>query len=156
MVAPYLLGLYVLFQNFKTPEGKFIFPLLAITSVPASLTSHPFSTQRALPLLLPMMIVIGLGIDKFIIILRQKYLPFFTALLLFVSLFFLWRSYFILLPHEWAKIWDYGYKELLVFMCYPAQKFHQKVGGSVRNNYYHLTKFSPDYNFSNIETRSII
>ena len=63
MVIPYLIGLYLLWENRKKAVYKFIILLLMLTPLPAALTNDPFSTQRALPLLLPMIMVISIGID---------------------------------------------------------------------------------------------
>ena len=146
-----------------------------------SLTKDPFSTLRSLPLLLPFTLIISLGVDRLL-----SFIPKVTNVLIFViliifSLISLWRSYFVLLPRERAKVWGYGfdqlvkeietrpsdtflidqsrikpvYIELAFFLRYPPQKFQEAVNQTIKNNYYGNTVFSDKYNFANIETGTL-
>ncbi len=181
MVVPYLMGLYILWQNRKNDLGKYLLILFLLIPVLPALTNDPFSTQRALPLLLPMILIINLGIDRLLYKRRLSLVIVVGTIVIFFSMVLLWRSYFVLLPKERAKYWGYGheqlaheimirgderflidqsrlkptYIELLFFMRYPAFKFQAEVKQSVRENYYKDVIFDNTYSFSNIETRNI-
>lgn len=180
MVIPYVVGLYELYKERKDKFIRFIIFLLLVFPVPLALTSEPFSSQRGLHMLLPLVIVITIGMGT----LFKKYgkiaFPFFI-LLSFISLIFLWRSYFVLLSFERAKIWGYGfdqltqeitnnpkttyvidrgrikpfYIEFAFYSKYSPDKLQSAVNEDIKNNYYSDTRFSNDYKFANIETRSI-
>lgn len=182
MVFPYLVGLFVLGSKLKSSFTLFVLLLIIAMVLPAGLTSDPFSTQRALGLLLPLFLIIAIGIQlisekmkfrKFIIL----YLGFFI-----LSLVLLWRSYFVLMPAERALSWSYGYKdlardikenpdktfvidqsdgkpayvELAFFLKTDPHVLHNAVNPEIRENYYTLSKFNPDYKFENIETRQVV
>jgi hypothetical protein len=181
MVIPYFVGIYTLWSKRKEKAVKFVLFLALVAPLPTVLVSDPFSSQRALPLLLPLILIISLGIDK---IIRNTeniiWIPAFV-LLVCVSLLLLWRSYFVLLPKERAKTWGYGFKqladeiekrpdrafvidqarikpayiELAFFLEYPPDKFQEEVDQDIRNNYYHNVSFNQNYSFGNINTRNI-
>ena len=181
MMFPYLLGFYILLSNIRKKEMQFIIFLMVSFAIVPSLTKDPFSTLRSLPLLLPFTLIISLGVDRLL-----SFIPKVTNVLIFViliifSLISLWRSYFVLLPRERAKVWGYGfdqlvkeietrpsdtflidqsrikpvYIELAFFLRYPPQKFQEAVNQTIKNNYYGNTVFSDKYNFANIETGTL-
>src|SRR3989344_817131 len=178
MVLPYLAGLFVLGSKIKNDFTKFLLLLVIATVLPASLTGDPFSTQRALGLLLPLFLVIAVGIQ-----LISEKIKFRNFLILYIGFFILsailfWRSYFVLLPAERAISWNYGYKELArIISQNPDKTFVIDQGGGkpsyielafflkidpgilqnavspdIRKDYYNLSQFNPDYKFANIET----
>jgi hypothetical protein len=181
MIVPYVVGFYIIFKNIKKMEVKYLLLLTAISPFLTTLVGDPFSTQRALPLLLPMILIITVGIDNLI---RKvsflRWLSVFIILICF-SLLLLWRSYFVLLPGERATAWSFGFKqlaseiskrpnvqfvidesrmkpayiELAFFLKYPPKKFHQEIDVLIKNNYYQNTEFNAGYSFGNIETRNI-
>lgn len=182
MVIPYILGMLILFLNLKNKFVKFLIILAVATVTPPALTYDPFSTQRALPLLLPLFIVIGIGISRIYEKIGMKFFLLCYVFLFFVSVVLLWRSYFVLLPAERAITWGYGYKELAKIIsenrdqtfvveqtlgkpAYAELAFYLKtdpmvlqnsVDPAIKNNYYNLNKFNPDINFENIQARAII
>lgn len=181
MVIPYLVGLYALWRERKEKFSKLIWLLLLISPIPAALTKDPFSTHRAMPLFMPIVIVIAVGIDRIIKALSPKFLVTIMILAFAISGIFLWRSYFVFLPNERSEDWMYGveelsaeikkrpdtkflidqarskplYANLAFFIKYPPDKFQEETDQKVKENYYHSLDFSPDYEFGNIETRSI-
>lgn len=181
MVLFYLPGVYLLINNTSKLVRKFILMILILAPIPASLTGDPFSTQRALPLLLPVTLIVVIGLDK---ILTQRPKFFFASLILIfsiISLLYLYRSYGILLPNERAKTWGYGFEqlteeikkrpneqflidssrikpayiELAFFLQIPPNKLQDAVDQSIKKNYYDNTKWDSYYRFANIETRNI-
>lgn len=181
MIIPYLVGIYFLWKGRTKPFSKLIFLLAILSPIPAALTRDPFSTYRAFPLLLSFILVIGIGIDRIIhSIPKRVWIPGLSLLFTF-SLLLLWRSYFVLLPNERAKVWGYGFRqlasqiksrpgekfvidqsrikpayiELAFFLKYSPEKFQKEVDQKIKENYYTDTTFNPEYNFANIETRTI-
>ncbi len=181
MIIPYILGLYIIWKNKKSAAYKFIFILTLISPFPAALTSDPFSTQRALPLLLPLSLINTIGLEKLINKIKFYIWVPIVFVLILLSLLLFWRSYFVLLPNERAKNWGYGFKELAeeikkrptenfiidqsrikpayielaFYLEYPPEKFQQETDKSIAKNYYTNVDFSDAYKFANIETRNI-
>ena len=180
MAAPYFVGLYQLIKEKKKTFNRFLIFLLVIIPIPLALIKDPFSSQRGLPILLPMVSVITLGLDC----LLSKYRKITYMLLIIlvpISFVFLWRSYFVLLPYERAKAWNWGfdklaveiqkrpdekfvldqsrkkpiYIELAFFLKYPPEKLQESVDKSIKTNYYSNINFDNYYRFANIETRGI-
>lgn len=180
MVVPFLIGIFAVFLKIHK-SAKFLILLVSSTIIPASLTRDPFSTQRALGLLLPFFLIICIGISKiYTKIGFKKFIAVYLAIFC-VSIIVLWRSYFVLLPAERAKDWSYGYKTLAQFIsknhdskfvidqsrlkpAYIEIAFFNKTDPSVlqestdrkiRKDYYNDNEFNPNYNFENIDIRAI-
>jgi len=182
MIIPYFTGIYYLYKERKKAQYKYLIFLALLSPSLASFSGDPFSSQRALALLLPLSLIIGIGVDRIISKVRKSvWTPVMFALVLF-SLLMLWRSYFIFLPRERAIYWSYGYEklaeeikrhpndnfiidqarqkpayiELLFFLGFPPRELHKAVGGSIKDNYYYDTKFNSSYKIANFETRDIV
>lgn len=181
MVLPYLLGIYILFKNIKTKNYKIIFALFLLFPIVPALTRDPFSTLRNLSSIIPITIIISLGINNIYLKTNKKLFMFVSCVLLLVSCLYLWRSYFVLLPYERSKIWNYGYIELSeIIIKNPDQKYliensrlkppyillsffmqidpeimQTSVDQSIKNNYYENTVWNSEYKLLNFETRNI-
>lgn len=180
MMIPFVTGFFAIFSKMNK-FSKFLILLISSTIIPASLTRDPFSTQRALGLLLPFFLIICIGISRIYLRIGLRK---FIATFLFVfgfSIILLWRSYFVLLPAERAKDWSYGYKTLAQFIAKnPESRFvidqnrlkpsyieiafynkteplllQQSTDHKIREDYYNNSNFNPNYNFENIEIRGI-
>lgn len=119
MVVPYVLGLFALWKSKAKDLSVFILLLALVTPIPSSLTKDPFSAHRAMPIVLPLMLVISVGIDKLVkrqLFRKQNLNVIFKSILVtfvfVVSVLFFWRSYFVFFPKEKAKSWGYGYNFL--------------------------------------------
>lgn len=179
MFMPWLVGFYEIYKNIKKPIYKYIIFLVLLMPIPSALANTNYSTQRALPLLLPYSLVIMLGVDKLVNNLKNKWwvVPGFG--LICFSILMLFRSYFVLFPQEREQAWDYGYQslseyilknpdkkfvvdngrsvpyiELLFFMKYPP-KIYQQENLVVNNKYYSNVNFDGKAKFANVEVRSI-
>lgn len=176
MVVLYITGIFILFKQIKLERSKFILMIFLLSPIPASLTGDPFSTQRALILILPSILIMAHGLQ----VLPKKGLILIFLLSLF-SLIYLYRSLAVLLPNERAKVWGYGfsqlaeeiskrpnekflidtsrikpaYIELAFFMKIPPERLQQSVDPTIKENYYHETFWSDHYIIDNFETRSI-
>ena len=180
MIVPYFIGLYRLIKERKEMFNRFLIFLFIIIPIPLALTKDPFSSQRGFPMFLPIVLVIALGIDY--LLLKYRKITYLTLFLLVpISLIFLWRSYFALLPYERVHVWNWGldklsvevqkrsdekfvldqsrekpiYIELAFFLKYPPKKLQESVDRSIKDNYYSNINFDSYYQFANIETRGI-
>lgn len=114
----YLWGLWVLFKSKKLKELKFFTILmLLISPIPASVTRDPYTTIRALPLVIPQLIVVSLGlVDIYLRIksFRLKIVSVVIFIMLFVySMFKLHSSVIILNEFYRARYWDWGIEEIV-------------------------------------------
>ncbi len=181
MVIPYLIGLIVLFLNLKKDFIKYLIILIFASVIPIALTGDPFSSQRTLPLLMPLFLIICFGISVIYKKIGNIKFLLLSSFVLFFSIFLLWRSYFILLPAERAAVWNYEYKQLaqevekrpeINFViedvrnkpAYSEMAFYLKINPEVLQNaadqkikedYYNETKFNTDINFENMSFRKI-
>lgn len=182
MIIPFLVGVFSLYKNNKFVISKIILILLFVAPIPAALTLDPFSTHRALPQLLPLFLVIAIGIDRILSRLGARQTVFAVVSVFLLSLIFLWRSYFVLLPMTRAQYWGYGHEELATFIVnHPAdhfvidqtrikpvysqllfyikfdpQEFQKTVDPLLVSHYYENTPFDGRFSFGNIETRSVV
>ncbi len=181
MVVPYFAGFYFIYKERKNQFVKFLIIFLLITPIPASLTRDPFSTHRAISLLIPLICVMTVGIDGIFVKIRPITRIALLIIVFSLSLFSLWRSYFVFLPQERAKAWGYGdsqltdiildnkdkhflidssrvkplYINLAFFMKYPPSELQKVVDQTIKDNYYYRRDFNPNYRFANIEIRNI-
>jgi len=180
MVIFYFVGLFKLFNKINNTSSKFILLIFFLTPIPAALTGDPFSTQRALPLLLPVMLIISLGIET---ILKWKFKTSLLIILILsaLSLLYLYRSMAVLLPNERARVWGYGFRqlaaemkkrpvekflidtsrikpayiELAFYLKIPPEKLQFTVDPELKNRYYQDTKWNDHYVLDPFETRTI-
>lgn len=181
MIIPFFIGLYLIWENIKKPEIKYLLIMFLTAPIPGSLSGHFISVQRVLTLIIPMILIISLGID----FISQKIKPLFfvptlTFLIIF-SLMLLWRSYFIFLPKERASWWSYGYEQLsqiieketnknfiidngrsnsiymliLYYTKYSPQKLQKQFSTEFIKDYYSNPPFNPNYQLDNIKIRPI-
>ncbi len=178
MFIPWLTGLYCLYQRRKTPVYFYLICLILLIPIPAAMTYPSFSTQRALPLLLPYSIIITIGIDKILSYLPKLIKIILMIIIVFLSLGLLWRSYFILFPAARATAWNYGYHQLSNLISLNPQKhfivdnsrgqpsililFWQKYSpisfqkeNPFNKNYYQDVNSVMNMKFANVEVRPI-
>lgn len=180
MVIPFLIGLFLLVKRRREKNIKFLGLITATSLIPAVLSGEFISIQRALPFLLPLMIVIGLGLD--FMLKKARFWGIVAMLVLFpISFLLLYRSYFVLFPVERADGWNYGYDKLaeyiinnanknfvidnsrnprnyillLHFLNYPPQRYQSEVDSKYKNDYYRSLPPENSYKFGNIEVREI-
>ncbi|MFA7300970.1 MAG: hypothetical protein WC069_01535 [Candidatus Shapirobacteria bacterium] len=173
MLVPWVMGFYEIIKNNKKPIYRLILGLAILSPIPAALANTDYSTQRALPLLLPYFLIIMMGIDRIIFRLKNKISIVLGFVIVLFSMLMLYRSYFIFFPSEREQVWDYGYESLSKYVLdNPDKKFVVDNGRSVpyiellfftknlinnrkTNNYYFDTDFDNDAKFANIEIRPI-
>ena len=177
MFVPWLAGLFQIYKNIKKPFYQYLLGLILISPLPAALANTNYSTQRALPLLLPYSLVISLGISQLI---KNKIIKIIFIILIPISAILFFRSYFILLPTERAQAWDYGYQQLseyilkhpeqqfvidngrsvpyslLLFYLQPPMAQYQQQNNYFGRNYYDDTSFLGTAKINNISVRPIV
>ncbi len=110
----YIHGLYLLLNKKKFPKLKnFILLILIVAPIPASLTRDPFSTIRALPLVIPIILICSISaiylLEKF----RNQWVKFALILsLLLYSILKLYSSGYLLNEYYRASYWDYGWEQV--------------------------------------------
>lgn len=116
----YLYGLYLLIKKRELKEIRaFTLALLFIAPIPAAITRDPYSTIRALPLVVPQLIIISLGIvySAKILVTKIKFaklgITVAGILVIIYSIGKLYSSVIVLNEHLRASYWDYGWKEVV-------------------------------------------
>lgn len=173
LVIPLLIGIYRLIINSSAPISKLVLILFLSGLLPASLSGHFISVQRALPLILPLSLIISIGLDGIPL--------FFLSPPTLYSFLLLWRSYFVLLPALQADAWNYGYNQIaeiiqsqpetqflfdnsrnprayslfLYYLKYSPQKFHQQINPDFSQNYYQMNQVLQNLTIGNLDIRPI-
>ena len=182
MVFPYIFGLFFLVKNIQKNGNKFITLYGLTTLVPAVFSGYFLSTQRSLAFAVPLLFIIGIGIDYLLTKVGKKTLFWVVCcFVIFYSLLILYRSYFVLFPKERANAWNYGYDQLAVFiqanpgkkfviddtrnpqsyilflyyLDYPPLKYQGEVESKFKNNYYQSLPAENSYQFSNIKIHPV-
>lgn len=155
----YLYGLYRLIKDQTLKELRFFtLALFLIAPLPAAVTRDPFSTIRALPLVVPFSILISLGLISFFKMLShkcQKITLFLLVLTIFYSLLNLYSSVIVLNEYLRAAHWDYGWEKVVERLNQLDQRLPVVIDG-VRNEPYSqilfFTKLDPaQYQKDNFE-----
>lgn len=180
IAVPYFVGLYYLWKLRRKNFAKFVILLALVAPLPAALTKDPFSTHRAYPLVLPLVLIVALGADR-LISFYPRLSKIFLPVLIFMSLVLLWRGYFILLPKERASYWGYAYKyladeivmrpnevfvidqarqkptyiQLAFHLKYPPEEFQALFPKTLQESYYYEANVDTKINFGNIRNRNI-
>lgn len=115
----YIIGLFYLFKEKSLKELRFLTLLiLIIAPIPAAITRDPYSTTRALPLVVPQIIIISLGILKIYSLLRLRVRVVSLTLFILViihSILHLYSSAIVLNEPMRAKDWNYGLEQVAKF-----------------------------------------
>lgn len=108
------IGLIELIRKGTRLQKFFVFPLLLLLPASSAFSIEGVNFERALPFFIPMVIVIALGINKFLEKIKERptnvMLPFFALIYLIGYIFFL-DQYFYHGPKK-NDVWQYGYKEI--------------------------------------------
>src|SRR3989338_6547831 len=181
LVIPYFVGWYFCFKKRFSNLSKLIIASALISPLPAALTSDPFATHRAMPLLAQLLLVIGIGVNKIFEILKPFLGVFLFLLIFMVSALLLWRSFFVLLPGERSFYWGQQYVELAKLIKQDHQNLYlidqgrlkiayatiayiadidplilqQPQSLEIEENYYSAFPYNPSYSFPNVELRSL-
>lgn len=110
----WLVGIYDYVRNkrLKTELGRLMLAMLVISPLPASVTGDPFASIRALPMVIPHLYLVALGL-KFVF---SKYMKIGVLLgfgLIIFSLLRVYFSFFVINDYFRYKHWNYGARELV-------------------------------------------
>ncbi len=183
----YLFGLWTIFTKKQKNNLDFLVILMLLVSpIPAAVTRDPYTTIRALPLVIPQLIIISYGIldtHKFLYkVLPKKMLTAFLCFLVMYSLTKLYSSGIILNEFYRAKYWDWGWEvvtntiknldpqlpivvdnarsdpdlQIAFFMKYPPEKYQRENFEVNTDSYYTDLKRNPQKHVGNITTRAIV
>lgn len=113
----YIIGLYRLIVEKKLGELRFIMiSLLLISPLPAAITRDPFTTIRALPMVVPLSFIISLGIIRTYEFISPRFRRLsiigFGGVIIY-SLINLYSSAIILNEYFRARFWDYGWRQVV-------------------------------------------
>jgi len=114
----YIYGLYRILKIKNMKEFKFIlFSIFFIGPIPAAVTGDPYSTIRSLPLVIPQIAIISLGIIETAGLFKKLYQKFALYFIIFFlicfSLIKLYSSIIILNEYYRGYFWDYGWEEVV-------------------------------------------
>lgn len=180
----FLHGIYLLFnKKIYSRLRNLILLLLLISPIPASLTRDPFSTIRALPLVIPIILICSLSAVQILGHIRSIILKIVTiTVILIYSLLKLYSSGLLLNEYYRAPNWDYGweqvanviknemdpklpivvdnarnepYIQLLVFLKVDPLKYQQENFEVSNSNYYSFMGRNTNKKFGMITTRGI-
>ena len=114
-----LIGIFVLLKHQSSKALKYlVISLLLISPLASSLTFQAPSALRALPMVIPLSILIALGLNYFILwLLKIKAWKFFVSWLLFLgycfSIFYYLDSYYNHAPSRYSFAWNRGFSEII-------------------------------------------
>ncbi len=142
----YIYGLYLLVKKREWGEFRFfILTFLLIAPIPAALTRDPYSTIRALQMVVPITIAVSLGILEVANKLRRRNFKilfwFGLALLIIYSILKLYSSVIILNEYYRGVHWNYGWEEATNVIKRLNQKLPIVVDNSRDEPYIQLAFF---------------
>lgn len=109
----YLYGLYLFITDKTLKELRFFFLVLLLTApIPAAVTRDPYSTIRALPMVVPLSLLMALAAVKIISYKRKLALVTLLGLTAY-SVLKLYSSVIILNEHFRAPYWNYGWRQVV-------------------------------------------
>jgi len=146
----YLHGLYILINNKSLKELRSLtLFLLLVSPLPAALTRDPYTTIRALPMVVPVSIIISLSLTDIYRRLKKVWhkivfsLAF--AVLLGYSLLKLYSSAIILNEVYRAPYWDYGWEKVVQVLNQKTDPDLPVVIDNVRSEPYSQILFYTQY-----------
>ncbi len=113
----YIFGLWILFRKKLLSDLKFfILTFLFISAIPAAVTRDPYSTLRSLPLVIPQIIIIALGIENIYPFIKNRGWKAISVIFFIVavgySILKFYSSAFILNDFYRARYWSWGWREV--------------------------------------------
>ncbi len=113
----YIYGLYLVVKKKELSELSFFtISFLLIAPIPASFTRDPYSSTRALQMVIPLTIIISLAIAEIFTKLKNKNLKIIfwltSVLIIIYSLLKLYSSAIVLNEYYRTKAWEYGWQKV--------------------------------------------
>ena len=128
-----IIGFFTLFKNKFNKVGIFVILWLILSPLPAVLSRNQVHAVRALNMVIPLTLISAFGLSYILSLLKRikKSMLHATCYLLLTviflsSLIYFLDSYFIHMPIQNAKLWDYGYKQIVNAVT-PIQSNYKKI-----------------------------
>ena len=118
-----ILGFVALVRKGLNKNTAFVWLWLILSPLPAALSRNEVHSIRAMNMVIPMVIILSFGLQR---ILSSKYFKFAYLVVFLLSFAYFLDAYFIHLPIHQAKLWGYGYKQIVKEIT-PIQKNYQKI-----------------------------
>lgn len=107
-----ILGIIKLIQSKNKHLQQLTFSLLFISPLASSLTFQSPSALRALPMVIPLSILIAFGLS----ILKNKTLIIFTFFLYLISIVYYFDAYYVHAPQRYSFAWNRGFSEIIPYV----------------------------------------
>lgn len=107
-----ILGIIQLLKSKNTHLKQFTFLFLAISPLASSLTFQAPSALRALPMVIPLSILISLGLN----LITRKLVAILIVFLYALSFIYYLDSYYIHAPKRYSFAWNRGFSEIIPFV----------------------------------------
>ena len=118
-----VLGFVALVRKGLTKSTALVWLWLILSPLPSALTRNEVHAIRAMNMVIPLVIILSFGLQK---ILSSKYFKFAYLVVFLLSFAYFLDAYFIHLPIHQAKLWGYGYKQIVKEIT-PIQKNYQRI-----------------------------
>lgn len=115
-----LIGIVKLFKSKNKDLKQFTILFLVISPLASSLTFQAPSALRALPMVIPLSILIALGLES----INKKIIAIFLSLIYFLSFLYYLDSYYVHAPKRYSFAWNRGFLEIIPFV--ESQKNNYK------------------------------
>jgi 4-amino-4-deoxy-L-arabinose transferase-like glycosyltransferase len=153
-----LLGLVKLISSKNNHLKQFTFLFLLISPLASSLTFQAPSALRALPLVIPLSILIGIGIDTlFNEYLKKKIIRNFVIIFLVLSyvlsIIYYFDSYYNHAPKRYYFAWNSGFSKIVTFIESEKSKYNQVYITDKYDQPYILYLFFSHYPPQNIQSQ---
>ncbi|MDD3999261.1 MAG: hypothetical protein PHR98_04155, partial [Candidatus Shapirobacteria bacterium] len=111
-----LLGIYILLKYQSSKALKYlVISLLFISPLASSLTFQAPSALRALPMVIPLSILIALGLNH-VLSIKNFTIKLLIYLSFFLSVFYYLDSYYNHAPSRYSFAWNRGFSEIIPFI----------------------------------------
>ncbi len=107
-----ILGIVKLFNTKNSHLKQLVFSLLFISPIASSMTFQAPSALRALPMVIPISILVALGIDS----IKSKLALILIALIYVISIIYYLDSYYVHAPKRYSFAWNTGFSELIPYI----------------------------------------
>jgi len=118
-----VLGFVALVRKGLSKSTALVWLWLILSPLPSALTRNEVHSIRAMNMVIPLVIILSFGLQK---ILSSKYFKFAYFVVFLLSFAYFLDAYFIHLPIHQAKLWEYGYKQIVKEIT-PIQKNYQRI-----------------------------
>ena len=118
-----VLGFVALVRKGLSKSTALVWLWLILSPLPSALSRNEVHSIRAMNMVIPLVIILSFGLQK---ILSSKYFKFAYFVVFLLSFAYFLDAYFIHLPIHQAKLWEYGYKQIVKEIT-PIQKNYQRI-----------------------------